>query len=80
MPVRDTGLPSGPRLSALHNHFLVSIRDKALDEARSLTAEKVNLASIGPGAPSGRRVGARPHWQNAFSASKVWSICSGLSR
>lgn len=53
MPVRDTGLPSGPRLSALHNHFLVSIRDKALDEARSLTAEKVNLASIGPGAPSG---------------------------
>jgi O-antigen/teichoic acid export membrane protein len=37
---------AGARLSPLHNRFPITNRSEAMDEARSLTAEKVNLASI----------------------------------
>jgi hypothetical protein len=35
----------GARVSPLHNRFPVTIREAALAEARSLTEEKVSLAS-----------------------------------
>jgi O-antigen/teichoic acid export membrane protein len=36
----------GARLSPLHNRFPITNRPEAMEEARSLTAERVNLASI----------------------------------
>ncbi|MBN1582658.1 MAG: hypothetical protein JXA89_18250 [Anaerolineae bacterium] len=42
---RTTAL--GARISPLHNRFPISIRDAAMAEAESLTAERVNLAQIG---------------------------------
>ncbi len=36
----------GARLSPLHNRFPITNRTAAMEEARSLTAERVNLASI----------------------------------
>jgi O-antigen/teichoic acid export membrane protein len=36
----------GARLSPLHNRFPITNREEAMEEARSLTVEKVNLASI----------------------------------
>ncbi len=41
----------GGRVSPLHNRFPITIRDAAMEEALSLTAEKVSLASIGPSEP-----------------------------
>ena len=42
---RSTAL--GARWSPLHNRFPITIRAEAMEEAASLTAEKVDLASIG---------------------------------
>ena len=36
----------GARLSPLHNRFPITNRSDAMEEARSLTAEKIDLASI----------------------------------
>ena len=42
----------GARLSPLHNRFPITNRPAAMEEARALTAEKVNLASLaGDGGP-----------------------------
>ncbi len=38
---------AGARLSPLHNRFPITNRSAAMEEARSLTAEKINLASVG---------------------------------
>ena len=39
----------GARISPLHNRFPITIREQAMEEARSLTAEKVKLTGLGQG-------------------------------